>query len=72
MVHPLAGGLAGDGDGVQRGALGQSGGSRDGVQKGHHSLHLHQRVGDQGIRISQHFKGFRLPEGVLFDCLAYF
>lgn len=49
-VHPFAGSPAGDGDRVQRGALGQSGRSRDGAQQGQHRLHPHQRDGDQGIR----------------------
>ena len=48
--HPLAGIPAGDGDGVQRGALGQSGGSCDGAQQRQHRLHPHQRDGDQSIR----------------------
>ena len=45
-VHLVAGKTAGYGDGVQRGALGQSGGSRHGAQQGQHRLHPHQRDGD--------------------------
>ena len=66
-VQPLAGCPAGDGDGVQRGALGQSGGSCDGAQQRQHRLHPHQRDGDQGIRQTG-ITALHLRMGRLFCC----
>lgn len=66
-VHPFAGSPAGDGDGVQRGTLGQSGGSRDGAQQGEHRFHLHQRDENQGIRQTR-ITALHLRVGRLFCC----